>query len=515
MKRTPRPAIYIATFITALAVGLVFAQFDGTPSAPQNFVTHTESADWDIQVHSRDWQTWDNIDDMNAQHGADCSAPPVTHSVTAYEDMVFVCNNHVMTALNGKGYSLIYLTPNKMVDFSSGPAVIQWEQSTEFMSHRDWTDLWVTPWDDQLVHPLVWHKPDLNGEPCNSLHLDTDGSQRLLRMDQFINCVGYNESAPSASTETLHDGITSGTNQSATRQTFKLTISTTHFKFERLVSATAPAKVYMDEDFNNALTWTKGIVQFGHHSYSPEKDCGSNPCQPGTWHWDNVDISPKQDFTIIKAQQRVTTGGTVHFDAAAPVNSVLRFSAVGNVFVNGNFLAPMPNADGEPKAWGMFDNYMMPIAQGTTSVAFSFTNPGYACCRAKDMAIFSLTTGGATSTPTATSTATVPATSTPILPTATNTATPTEVPPTSTPTSTPVPPTSTPTATPTPLPPTPTPTPAPVGTCESWLYMNGQWTLLNNTAVIERWWKAPNGTYFLQSTTQIPDNGASTQAGCS
>src|SRR5688572_3396838 len=74
------------------------ADFEGTPSSPQPL----NDPRWAVDVDSRDPSTWDLLDPMNAQHGPDCSAPPATHvHPRTYESAVFICNNHVMTAIRG------------------------------------------------------------------------------------------------------------------------------------------------------------------------------------------------------------------------------------------------------------------------------------------------------------------------------------------------------------------------------------------------------------------------------
>ena len=91
---------------------------------------------------------------MAAQHGGDCSAPPNAHAVNQYDDAVYLCNNHLMTAINASGYGLIYLTPSQMVDLSGGEAAITFNLSTLRTSVRDWVDIWLTPYDEHLQLPL-------------------------------------------------------------------------------------------------------------------------------------------------------------------------------------------------------------------------------------------------------------------------------------------------------------------------------------------------------------------------
>jgi hypothetical protein len=485
MKRTPRPAIYIATFITALAVGLVFAQFDGAPSSPQNFLAQTESADWDIQRHIRDISDWDVMQSMNAQHGTDCSAPPANHVADSYDEMVFICANHLMTSLNAPSYGLIYLTPNKLLDWSNGPATVNFEMSTERMSTRDWPDWWLTPWVNNLAAPFNQGDVDLQGSPLNTIHIETNNSEGAPFLLSTRDGVGSFHGPPGWQGTPLQSGITPGTNQAATRQPFRITVwettvcpvgctytpdatyptgDYTDVKFERLQSATGQHRTFFWKSIQRT-TWTKAVFQMGHHSYTPTKDGAG---VPATWHWDNVELSPSVPFTIIKATQRFTTGGVVHFDAPAPAGSSVRFTAIGTVSVNGQVVQPQiptirPNA---------FNSYFVPVPAGSTSVTFGFANDSYYTgpFRAKDMAFFSLSSEVPTSTPTSvpptptstptfTPTSTATATATPIPPTATSTPTPTEVPPTNTPTATATP--EPPTSTPTPLPPTPTETPVP------------------------------------------------------
>ena len=101
------------TFLPAVLTPRVFLEtFDGDPSTPIPF----SSPNWDVTIHSRD--EWFELDAMDAAHGPNCEPPPATHRISAYEDAVFTCKNHVMTSIYAPGYGAIYLTPNELVDFS-------------------------------------------------------------------------------------------------------------------------------------------------------------------------------------------------------------------------------------------------------------------------------------------------------------------------------------------------------------------------------------------------------------
>ena len=448
---------FLAVLVAAVGFTTTFAgfqgdppveTFDGTPATPLAF----SDADWDIQVSSRDESTWQQLEPINAQHGADCSAPPASHLNTSYEGSVFICNNHLMTALNASGYGVIYLTPNRLFDFSQG-GTLQFELSTERMSQRDWWDIWITPYGDSMPLPLLSNLSqgvDLNGPPRNTIHIGIDNGQGAPVLTLVRNGVeqafGNGENNPP-----IAQGIAPGTNQAATRQTFKLTIANGRMRFERLASATAPALVYWDHA--TTVPFTSGIVQFGHHSYTPTKD---NSGAPATWHWDSISLTPSTPFTIIKGSPRALFApGTVTWDTPAPAGATLRFSAICKPVVNGVARDLVPFYD----RWGMgfhpehIGSYSVPIPQGSTSASIGFTSDGWydGPCHAKDFRVYSLTATGP-------------------VPTATNTVPPTDTPtpgPTATPTNTP-PATNTPTATP-----TRTPTPVPQYRCQ--VRMLGVW----------------------------------------
>ena len=79
-------AIWTPAFASAAAY---LAPFDGNPSKP----LPSSPTGWDVTFVG-------DPQPMEAQHGADCGAPPATHHVASLEDMVFECKGHIMTAIN-------------------------------------------------------------------------------------------------------------------------------------------------------------------------------------------------------------------------------------------------------------------------------------------------------------------------------------------------------------------------------------------------------------------------------
>lgn len=428
------------------------ATFDGLPAAPQPFLDSPQSDNWDVAVHSRDIKNWLQLTPFEAQHGADC-APPIDsmgmlvthHNDGNYHNAVFKCKDHLMTTIRAglhnapdeatsqpgeiDGYGVIYLTPNQLADFSTGEVVISWEMATLRTSTRDWIDVWITPFQENLQLPLYNWLPDLNGEPKRSIHINMDqfNGKTVFAGEQFSN---YQDlSLDSCIWCTLEDKMTTSPQK---RSKFELRLSKIHVKFSmpggQVDVNNVPINggqelVWIDKTFAAPLDWGTGVVQFGHHSYNPSKDCTYNPstphkqCYANTWHWDAFSISNATPFTIIKGNRRFVAKGigtdttdVVNFPQPAPANAFLRFSAVGVVEYSLNngqsyTTAPLQRAsrsiDGT-RGMGNANNYFVPVPQGTQSVKFRLSGEGWYMgfpLIAKDFSIWSLSAPTASTLP--------------------------------------------------------------------------------------------------------------------
>jgi hypothetical protein len=349
----------LSTGETATEGGGVKFTFDGAPASPEPFYW---MPGWDVQVHSRDSATWGELETIQAEHGPHCEPPSVSHAVTAYEASVFQCRDHLMTAVNAGGYAMIYLTPPYLADFSQGDAIIRFDISTLVNSTRDWWDVWLTPYGANLALPLDDWLPDGQGEPRDGIHIklgtEMQVCPRIIKNHESVESptctqVGYN---------------TVLTPDPARRDTVEIHIGRDHVKV-----GLPKYNLWWDDASTGGLDWDQAVVQFGHHSYNPTKD---NSGVPGTWHWDNFEITPAAPFSIIRAQQRsVEDGGTISLEAPAPANAMLRFSAIGVVelsFDGGTTWNAAQRQDEEVHHAEHLSSYWTPIPAGTQQVQFRF-----------------------------------------------------------------------------------------------------------------------------------------------
>jgi hypothetical protein len=345
-----------AAFASAAAY---VAPFDGNPAKP----LPESPLGWDVTFVG-------DPQPMEAQHGADCAAPPATHHVSTLEDMVFECKGHIMTAINA-GYGAIYLTPNQMLDFSQGDAVMKWDMSTLRTSARDWVDIVIMPYDENMQLSFENNDQHL---PKDAVHIE------LVGPNVFVPSIWRNGQKEVVPSDTYHTwdmilGNAGLKTDAARRDTFELDLSRTHMKFGM------PGYNFWWVDTDIApLDWNQGVVQLNHRTYNPNKACNfDGTCGPNTWHWDNISLSPADPFTIQRADRRMvdaTTTNQINFPTPAPANSTLRFVGIGvpiQYSVDGG--ATWLNAQTQGDSVGknhpeIPDNFWTPIPTGTQNVQF-------------------------------------------------------------------------------------------------------------------------------------------------
>jgi hypothetical protein len=432
--------------------------FTGQPAAPQPYLNPDN---WDIFISGR---TSTDMIPMQADHGSDCGAPPAQHPISLLNDAVFICKDHVMTAIFG-GYGAIYMTPPALMDLSSGESVLRWDQSTRRTSSRDWIDIVIAPLTNGY-HPLSYTD---HHAPNNAVHLDLAGGSNVFVPTERINGV---EQKIDADLYTTWDSILQQNGlapDAARRDTFELRLSQSHIKLcmpnynAKMVNGpTSGPACWIDTNLPTSLPWDRATVQINHRTYNPEKACangqagdpseqtdqwgvidnpyGATHCPPNTWHWDNVSISPAAPLTVIhgvpSGQTRnninyidqSTADPTINFPAATPAGAQLHF--VGNasapqISVNAgqtwfNAVTVTPDAQ---CCLEVGDAWVTDIPAGTTSVkirAGAAINGNWALA---DFSVWSTAGPGVQQsfTATATPTPTPPSTATP----ASGTATPT------------------------------------------------------------------------------------------
>jgi hypothetical protein len=353
--------------------------FDGTPTNPEPW----NNLDWNVFQTVRDNSHWQNPDPVNAHHAfANCGdvASGGSHQIATWPETVFKCNGHIMTSISGEpGYAAIYLSPPAMTDFTSGPSTIQFDVSTFVSSSRDWLDMLITPLPDFMQYPF---RSDLDvdgsGLPQNAIHIEQGFGSEGWHMETVRNGVVQR----SLGSLTIPYNSFGGPSK-VTRTPVRVVVSRTSLTLSYPTVPGASTTVNFAD-----LGWSQGVIQFGHHSYTPLKDCEYTPeliCEANTWHWDNISVNPAKLFYQRQATPE-RTGAPIYddnprsmsFGSPAPANSTLMFAGSCNVDVRDNSSAPwrrvtiVNNLHAEH-----VQSYKVSVPQGSTGLEFRFAANGW------------------------------------------------------------------------------------------------------------------------------------------
>ena len=364
--------------------------FDGEPSGPTPFVSNSKMT---VSTNSRIGSTRTSLPAMQADHGADCSGPPSKHTVKTYADAQFRCRNHMMTAissgpLGNHNYAVSMFSPNSILDFSGGEAVIQFDVSTLRRSHRDWFEVWITPYN-HLQRIPVQDRPSMQGPPRNaivvalksftdtgSFDVELHRDFKEIQIDGPVEWIGYEDFLTPSPT---------------VRSTFEIRITQDHI----IVGMPYEPFYWISEDIPGGLPFNKGVVQFGHNSYHVFEcdECGSGP---NTWHWDNIYMAPAEPMTVKHANRRVVNANTasyVTFPGGAPADAHLQFTGIGFdlevSYDNGKTWKPAVTQHNREIHHWRYKNYWMPIPAGTQRVEFRGDDPYDGRWQVQDISVLS------------------------------------------------------------------------------------------------------------------------------
>ncbi len=378
----------------------------GTPTSPQPW-DNVHQGGWDLIVHTREQLADTNVPSVQAEHGADCAAPPATHTVTTTANSVFICRDHLMTTVADDGFGAIVMSPPRLVDLSQG-ATIDFNVSTLQMSQGTWIELWITPFGENLTLPSDNVPPDLSGPPKDAIHIAIN-EPTSAGVYEFNN---FNMTPVPGAYQAYSDIITPSIQSATNRTHFQVQLSQTHVRYGVVNYAGTGANFnWTDADLPTPLSWNAGVIQLETASYNPTKpgDCETAytrafniPCTPDTWHWSNFAISAAIPFTIDHGSPEFlggANGNQVSFEAPTPSSGFLRFVAKGATDVSFDGGSTWQAAQRAAESVGyndcQFENYWMPISAGQSSVMLR----GSADCfgqpwTARDITVWSQSSSG-------------------------------------------------------------------------------------------------------------------------
>lgn len=360
-RAAPSPPVPVTPVETSPSGAEFVETFDLDESAPVDLADTTFADRWHVTQIVTDYHQWKDGDALDAQHGPDCGPPPATHRADTWDEYVYVCKEHLMTARAAPSYAATYLMPLFEVDLTSDEAVISWAVSTQSMSSRDWIDMWVTPLDDALMVPIEHLGPTLQGTPRHAVHLrNGNGSEKWA-----IQVIRDFETIAAAEVYLPPDFELSP--KTRTPITLRVRPDEVELTMEGVGTATVAAGPGFD----------RGLVQWAQHSYNPAKD---NSGVPATWHWDDFTIDPAVPLGVnrVTPVRSIGAPGDVHeqtFERAAEDGDQLLFDAVCQVEID--FGSGFEAVDKQPASKGNSvveaqSSYRVPVPVGATGARVRF-----------------------------------------------------------------------------------------------------------------------------------------------
>lgn len=271
--------------------------FDGDPSAPSQDLL-PQTFDYVVTHRTHPTEHFQEFESYPADHGMDCAGPDPSisplpqHSVvsshystgTNPDASFFICKNHLMSSMGEiSGYSVTTFWPKQEFDFSAG-GVLEFEVNINDAHPRTWWEVLIAPRDEIKVGAAHEWLPIDETYPKDRIVFDFQGSKRHVQ-------VGANEKDPAGKMAEKDEVVKwAGRYPDDPANTDRRIRRTVRITFEqnRLIWAIEKADETFDEyvvDVPQGLPFTRGLVLFKTHAYTPEKE---NNYDNYTFHWDNI-----------------------------------------------------------------------------------------------------------------------------------------------------------------------------------------------------------------------------------
>jgi hypothetical protein len=337
----------------------------------------------------------------SADHGPNCEPPASdtslptlgvdTHTVTTIDQSVYVCHDHVMSALAGPGYAQASFMPPALADWADGPVTLTWSVSTFIGSDRGWWEAWLTPKSDQLELPASNQGDQVQGTPKSAIMLQECGlgaqglqGQHGICGAVIVNGVQHNLPVLAKSVESVL------TPSRQTRTQYQAVISATH------ITVSLPATHTVLLDSAATIPFTQAIVQLTDEEYDPLKSDACGPpadqaklggkCALNTFHWSDLGISNAIPFDVSHPSARFMGPGHTAanvFASPSVAGSLLAFHWIANgmsvSFDGGATFTKAPIQATENGSGGScgVNQSLMPIPAGATSFILKASNNCY------------------------------------------------------------------------------------------------------------------------------------------
>lgn len=274
--------------------------FDGDPSSPSQTLL-PQTFDYVVTHRTHPAEHFDAFDAFPSDHDQMCAGPnpdinplPQHDVVTAHDSAgthpdasFFICKDHMMSSMGDvSGYSVSSFWPKQEFDFSAG-GVLEFDVNINAEHPRSWWEVVIMPRNELKVGAAHEWLPISETYPKDRIVFDYANSQRYVQIGAgAIDPEGILvEAGDDFPWVTEHPDDAANADRRI-RRTMRMT-----FSQNQVIWAIQKADGSFDEQTTNVpggLPFTRGLVVFKTHAYTPQKDGNMNTY---TFHWDNIRFS--------------------------------------------------------------------------------------------------------------------------------------------------------------------------------------------------------------------------------
>ena len=283
------------------AKGWAFVEtFDGDPASPsQDLLPRT--FDYVVTHRTHPAEHFKTFDAYPADHDMACAGPDPSISplpqhmvVTSHQTngthpdaSFYICKNHMMSSMGHvEGYSVTAFWPKQEFDFAQG-GVLEFDVNLNDAHPRSWWEVVIMPRDQLRVGSAHEWLPIDETYPEDRIVFDFSGNTRSVQVGADAIDPGgiLVEAADWSSWAGQHPDDPANTDRRI-RRTNRMTLSN-----QQITWSIEQQDGTFDDytvDIPGGLPFTRGLVLFKTHAYTPEKDGNFDNY---TFHWDNIRFS--------------------------------------------------------------------------------------------------------------------------------------------------------------------------------------------------------------------------------
>lgn len=278
--------------------------FDGDPASPSQALL-PDNFDFAVTHRTHPNDHFHVFDIYPADHGNNCSGPDPSisplpqHSVAtshfsnsaSADQSFYICKNHMMSSMGEvDGYSVTAFWPRQEFDFSQG-GTLEFDVNINDRHSRSWFEILITPRSELKVGAAHEWLPIDEAYPKDRIVFDfgnaTSHNTRYIQVGAgALDPQGILvEQKEGSSWRDEYPGDPANDDRRI-RRTMRITLN------QNQITWSIQKQDGSFDDFTvnvpGGLPFTRGLVVFKTHAYTPEKDGNLNIY---TFHWDNVRFS--------------------------------------------------------------------------------------------------------------------------------------------------------------------------------------------------------------------------------